>query len=192
MLARCSHPTTGGRHLYRTVSIRPQLQRRERTCRAEAHTCGLRKAPCVSIEDILLHQQQAQDEAFARSFHLRNGQICYGTRHLGLYRKFPPSLKDCVVLDIVIVIAPSTAVHADGDSQVAYADTGYKFYFPDQRFADGSLAGEQMSGEALAERMLALVEDPVQQAWYHTFVQGKGYVDFEQVDRQRDRAREWN
>jgi len=81
--------------------------------------------------------------------------------------------------------------HAIWDCTIAYTESGYKFYFPDERFADGALAGEERNGEALAEMMLALVEDPMQQAWYHTFVKGKGYTDFEEVDRQADRARQW-
>ena len=73
--------------------------------------------------------------------------------------------------------------HAVWDCTVAYGDRGYKFYFTDQRFADGRAAREGMSGEASATVMLGLVDDPVQRAWYHTFVEGRGYVDFGEVDK---------
>ena len=65
---------------------------------------------------------------------------------------------------------------------------GYKFYFMDQRFEDGSPAREQMSGEVAAEMMLELVRDAKQREWYHTIVKGKGYVDFVEVDAEARRV----
>ena len=65
---------------------------------------------------------------------------------------------------------------------------GYKFYFTDQRFEDGSPAREQMLGEVAADMMLELVRDAKQREWYHTAVKGKGYVDFREVDAEATRV----
>ena len=66
---------------------------------------------------------------------------------------------------------------------------GYKFYFADQRFEDGSPAREQMFGDVAAGMMLELVRDGRQREWYHTVVKGKGYVDLREADAEAQELR---
>ncbi|EXJ74674.1 uncharacterized protein A1O5_01367 [Cladophialophora psammophila CBS 110553] len=73
--------------------------------------------------------------------------------------------------------------HCIWDCVVAYHEAGYKFYCTDERLSDGRPARELMSGEARAKAMLALVEEPAQQPWCYTLVKGKGYVNFEDLDK---------
>lgn len=49
---------------------------------------------------------------------------------------------------------------------------------------------EEVSGQAGAEMYLNLVQDPVQRAWYHTFVEEQGYLDFSAVDKAEEEAAE--
>ncbi|KIW20278.1 hypothetical protein PV08_00853 [Exophiala spinifera] len=61
---------------------------------------------------------------------------------------------------------------------VAYNDKPYKFYYGDQRNADGSPMYTGLSGPAHADQYLKLAQDPKQGPWLQTFVEGKGYVEF--------------
>ncbi|KAJ5319947.1 hypothetical protein PENANT_c040G04409 [Penicillium antarcticum] len=60
----------------------------------------------------------------------------------------------------------------------AYADRGYKFYYADERKADGSSAGRLISGEAHGALYVSLSEDSSQGPWQQTFVEGVGYKQF--------------
>lgn len=73
--------------------------------------------------------------------------------------------------------------HCMRNLSVAYGGRGWKFYFKDERAADGKPAMEAVSGEAAAEEMLKLVKDPKQGPVYYSFVKGVGYRDFEESDR---------
>jgi hypothetical protein len=73
--------------------------------------------------------------------------------------------------------------HCIWDCVAAYHEAGYKFYYTDERLSDGRPARELMSGEVRTKAMLALVEEPAQQPWYYTLVKGKGYVNFEDLDK---------
>ena len=48
-----------------------------------------------------------------------------------------------------------------------------------------------MSGEAAAELVLDLVQGEGQRHWYQSFVPGKGYVNFADVDREATRTGLW-
>jgi len=61
---------------------------------------------------------------------------------------------------------------------VAYPGKPYKFYYGDQRHADGSPMPTGLSGPAHAETYLQLAKDPEQKPWLHTFVEGQGYAEF--------------
>jgi hypothetical protein len=54
---------------------------------------------------------------------------------------------------------------------------GHRFYYGDERKADGSHGGMGISGENHAKFYLDLAESEQQVAWKATFVDGK-YVDF--------------
>ncbi|KAJ3542794.1 hypothetical protein NM208_g401 [Fusarium decemcellulare] len=60
----------------------------------------------------------------------------------------------------------------------AYASKGYRFYYADQRQADGSPANNNIDGPAHAELYAQLVETGPQGPWQQTFVKGQGYTKF--------------
>ena len=53
-----------------------------------------------------------------------------------------------------------------------------RFYFGDERKADGAPAFMDISGEAHAEHYLQLAEGKEQGPWQQTFVKGTGYQEF--------------
>lgn len=55
---------------------------------------------------------------------------------------------------------------------------GYRFYYGDERKADGSAVYSAIDGEAVAKHYLELAEGKIQQAWQQTFVKGVGYKHF--------------
>ena len=52
------------------------------------------------------------------------------------------------------------------------------FYYADERNADGTVIGNEISGENHAEFYWELASKKEQGPWAATFVGGKGYVDF--------------
>ena len=53
-----------------------------------------------------------------------------------------------------------------------------RFYYADERNADGSPMLKGVNGEAAAVQYLSLAEDKQQGPWLLTFVKGSGYKDF--------------
>lgn len=53
-----------------------------------------------------------------------------------------------------------------------------RFFYADERNADGSLKGKHLSGPAHAEFYAQLTEQNEKCPWRVTFVEGKGYVEF--------------
>ncbi|KAF5859873.1 hypothetical protein ETB97_002364 [Aspergillus alliaceus] len=72
----------------------------------------------------------------------------------------------------------SASAHLISAAAAAYAPRGFKFYYADERQADGKLAGRGISGEAHARLYKTLSEEKTQGPWLQTFVNGKGYVYF--------------
>ncbi|KIW87309.1 uncharacterized protein Z519_11945 [Cladophialophora bantiana CBS 173.52] len=60
-----------------------------------------------------------------------------------------------------------------------YAAEGVRFYYADERNAEGLPVGNAVSGSAAAEEYLKLAEQKEQGPWLYTFVKGEGYKDFE-------------
>ena len=56
--------------------------------------------------------------------------------------------------------------------------TIYRFYYADQRKADGKAVYSAIDGDAHAELFLELAEGKLQGPWQQTFVSGTGYKDF--------------
>lgn len=54
----------------------------------------------------------------------------------------------------------------------------YRFYYCDERKADGKPAYFDINGEAHGEFYTKLSEDKTQGPWQQTFVAGKGYKSF--------------
>ena len=89
----------------------------------------------------------------------------------------------------------SATAHIIQSASQAYADRGFKygiyptiglvmklmrcrFYYADERKADGSAAFRDISGEAHAEHYVQLAESKSQGPWQQTFVKGIGYRHF--------------
>ncbi|PGG96403.1 hypothetical protein AJ79_09598 [Helicocarpus griseus UAMH5409] len=75
-------------------------------------------------------------------------------------------------------IGKSGAAHMIWAAAEAYKDRGYKFYYADERKADGA-ARYQISGDAHAELYWDLAHGKTQGPWMQTFVQGVGYKNFD-------------
>ncbi|KAF1807819.1 putative short chain type dehydrogenase [Eremomyces bilateralis CBS 781.70] len=75
-------------------------------------------------------------------------------------------------------IGKSGAAHMIWAAAEAYKDRGYKFYYTDERKADGA-ARYQISGDTHAELYWDLAHDKTQGPWMQTFVQGVGYKKFD-------------
>lgn len=63
---------------------------------------------------------------------------------------------------------------------LAHAKDGIKFFYVDERKADGSSGGAEIDGPAHADFFASLLEGNVEVPTIATFVKGKGYVDFSQ------------
>ncbi|OBT86027.1 hypothetical protein VE02_05532 [Pseudogymnoascus sp. 03VT05] len=75
-------------------------------------------------------------------------------------------------------VGKSATAHIIQSASQAYADQGFKFYYSDERKADGAPAYSSIDGEAHAELYLQLAEGKSQGPWQQTFVKGIGYKKF--------------
>jgi hypothetical protein len=93
-------------------------------------------------------------------------------------------------------MSKSASAHFIHSASKAYRDRGYKyiysqdtvsrtvlmsrrFYYADERKADGSVAGQKVDGPAHGEFYFQLSEDVEQGPWDATFVKDKGYQRFD-------------
>jgi hypothetical protein len=74
----------------------------------------------------------------------------------------------------------AAAAHMVRDLSGAYANEGMKFYYADERKADGGFANMDISGENHGAFYLKLVEGKEKFPWNVTFV-GTEYVDFKEL-----------
>ncbi|OTB10665.1 hypothetical protein K445DRAFT_322789 [Daldinia sp. EC12] len=63
-----------------------------------------------------------------------------------------------------------------------YEGKPYKFYYLDERHADGTYVTSDISGTGHAEEFLKLAKDSKQAPWNYIFVSGKGYTQFPHVE----------
>ncbi|KAK2753262.1 hypothetical protein FQN54_007953 [Arachnomyces sp. PD_36] len=75
-------------------------------------------------------------------------------------------------------VGKSASAHFIQYAAATYADRGFKFYYADERMADGSPAYHGVDGEAHAKLYDELVESKSQRPWLQTFVKGVGYKTF--------------
>ncbi|KAJ5319296.1 hypothetical protein MYU51_013483 [Penicillium brevicompactum] len=74
-------------------------------------------------------------------------------------------------------VGKSATAHVIQTAATSYSDRGFKFYYADERKADGSIT-PQIDGEAHAELYAQLAEGKSQGPWQQTFVKGSGYKKF--------------
>jgi len=75
-------------------------------------------------------------------------------------------------------VGKSAGAHMIWAASAAYKDRGFKFYYADERKADGS-AKYRVDGEAHAELFWELAKEKTQGPWMQTFVKGTGYAKFD-------------
>ncbi|KFY49125.1 hypothetical protein V495_00713 [Pseudogymnoascus sp. VKM F-4514 (FW-929)] len=75
-------------------------------------------------------------------------------------------------------VGKSATAHIIESAALAYADQGFKFYYSDERKADGAPVYSAVNGEAHGELYLQLAEGKSQGPWQQTFVKGIGYKKF--------------
>ncbi|KAK4911539.1 hypothetical protein LTR66_017353 [Elasticomyces elasticus] len=74
-------------------------------------------------------------------------------------------------------VGKSATAHIIQVAAASYSERGFKFYYADERKADGSIT-PQIDGEAHAELYAQLAEGKSQGPWQQTFVKGSGYKKF--------------
>ncbi|KAF2162038.1 hypothetical protein M409DRAFT_58499 [Zasmidium cellare ATCC 36951] len=72
----------------------------------------------------------------------------------------------------------SAAAYLVADADNAYQNKGYRFYYVDERFADGRAVVNEIDGQAHADYFYGLVKGTLTSPWWSTFVKGEGYVKF--------------
>ncbi|KAJ5587255.1 uncharacterized protein N7459_003020 [Penicillium hispanicum] len=72
----------------------------------------------------------------------------------------------------------SATAHIIQSAAAAYYDRGFKFYYADERNADGTPAYASIDGEAHGEFYLQLADHKSQGPWQQTFVKAIGYKSF--------------
>ncbi|KXG48108.1 uncharacterized protein PGRI_019780 [Penicillium griseofulvum] len=77
-------------------------------------------------------------------------------------------------------IGKSGAAHMVWAASDAYKDRGYKFYYADERKADGS-PKYRINGGAHADLYWELAHAEAQGPWMQTFVHGEGYKKFDDL-----------
>ncbi|KAH6646200.1 hypothetical protein BKA67DRAFT_96393 [Truncatella angustata] len=77
-------------------------------------------------------------------------------------------------------VGKSGAAHMIWAASAAYKDRGYKFYYADERKADGS-PKYRIDGNAHADLYWELAHAEAHGPWMQTFVQGEGYKKFDTI-----------
>ncbi|KAF2004253.1 hypothetical protein P154DRAFT_552126 [Amniculicola lignicola CBS 123094] len=72
----------------------------------------------------------------------------------------------------------SATAHWIGVADTLYAARGFRFFYADERFADGKLKGGSIDGPAHAEFYARLAKQDGNVPWHATFVKDTGYAKF--------------
>ncbi|TVY51739.1 hypothetical protein LCER1_G008053 [Lachnellula cervina] len=88
-------------------------------------------------------------------------------------------LNESVIAPLMTLgVGKSASAHLVRSAAEAYGGRGFKFYYADERNADGSPAYHHIDGEAHGKFYVELAEEKGQGAWQQTFVKGEGYKKF--------------
>ncbi|KAL3479197.1 putative short-chain dehydrogenase [Aspergillus californicus] len=79
---------------------------------------------------------------------------------------------------LTLGVGKSATAHVVQSAAGAFEGKGFKFYYADQRTADGAAIYNDIDGEAHAELFLELAAGKEQGPWLQTFVKGVGYTSF--------------
>ncbi|KAJ5604264.1 hypothetical protein N7537_007220 [Penicillium hordei] len=75
-------------------------------------------------------------------------------------------------------VGKSATAHIIRSAAAAYSNRGFKFYYADERKADGAPAYSELNGEAHGRFYAELAEHKFQGPWQQTFVKDIGYKHF--------------
>ncbi|EED15807.1 short-chain dehydrogenase, putative [Talaromyces stipitatus ATCC 10500] len=75
-------------------------------------------------------------------------------------------------------VGKSATAHIIRSAAAAYSNKGFKFYYADERKADGTPVYSKISGEAHGKFYVELAEHKSQGPWQQTFVEDVGYKHF--------------
>jgi len=75
-------------------------------------------------------------------------------------------------------VGKSATAHIIQSAAAAYKNRGFKFYYCDERNADGTPAYSKIDGDAHGKLYAELAEGKTQGLWQQTFVKGVGYKQF--------------
>lgn len=79
---------------------------------------------------------------------------------------------------ITLGVGKAATAHVVQIAATSYKEKGFKFYYADERRANGAPVSNDIDGPAAAEHYLKLAEGEKQEPWLQTFVKGIGYKDF--------------
>ncbi|RDW63386.1 hypothetical protein BP6252_10931 [Coleophoma cylindrospora] len=83
-----------------------------------------------------------------------------------------------LLLTVTLGIGKSASAYLLGAADTEYSKLGYRFFYADERNADGSIKGMQLDGDAHADFFAQLASGEGEIPWHATFVKGQGYVKF--------------
>ncbi|KAK6067510.1 short-chain dehydrogenase [Seiridium cupressi] len=83
-----------------------------------------------------------------------------------------------MLLTVTLGIGKSASAYLIGAAVTRYSKLGHRFFYADERNADGSQKGMQLDGDAHAEFYAQLVSGEKDVPWHATFVKGQGYIEF--------------
>ncbi|KAL5336255.1 hypothetical protein BJX70DRAFT_373113, partial [Aspergillus crustosus] len=83
-----------------------------------------------------------------------------------------------VPLFLNLGVGKSASAYWLGVADQSYTARDYRFFYADERKADGNLVGNDLNGPAHAEFFAQLASHEGNIPWFATFVAGKGYVKF--------------
>ncbi|KAF2838839.1 putative short-chain dehydrogenase [Patellaria atrata CBS 101060] len=79
---------------------------------------------------------------------------------------------------LALGIGKSASAHWIGAADAAFSEKGYRFYYTDERTAEGKSVGQAVSGDAAADFYLDLATGKSKAPWAAIHVKGQGYTDF--------------
>ncbi|KAI4596077.1 hypothetical protein KJ359_006371 [Pestalotiopsis sp. 9143b] len=83
-----------------------------------------------------------------------------------------------VPMMINLGVGKSASAYWVGTADTLYSPQGYRFFYADERFADGKHKGMELDGEAHGDFYAQLANHEGKVPWLATFVKDKGYVQF--------------
>ncbi|KAJ5619297.1 hypothetical protein N7510_003281 [Penicillium lagena] len=128
---------------------------------------------------------------FSRDFHINTTSAFVAAQQAALgFEQLPSSesktfiytgniLNSTTIANLLdLGVGKSATAHIIRSAASAYSNRGFKFYYADERKADGAPAYSEINGEAHGKFYAELAEHKFQGPWQQTFVKDIGYKHF--------------